>query len=145
MESLKCKIRISILWISFAVCASAAMIIWFIEPGILEQVMTMGRLVREDLTPLNILFFALWWLLPLSMAFLTQIFNSALNRWANILLSSICALITVLYIINNIISGWFRMANFLILMYMFVSMLLIMHYAWKLPKKDAKTGSDLGM
>ena len=38
MESLTYKIKISILWISFAVATSAAMIIWFVEPGILEQI-----------------------------------------------------------------------------------------------------------
>ena len=115
METLKYKIRISILWISFAVCSSAAMIIWFIEPGILEQIMMKGQMVRENLSTVNIIFFALWWLIPLTMVFLTQILNYTLNRWLNTFLGIICSLVTIIYIISNILTGWFRIANFLIL------------------------------
>ena len=135
MESLKSKIKISILWISFSVCASAAMIIWFIEPGILEQIMTTGEMVREKLTEVNTVFFALWWLIPLSMSLLTQILNYSLNRWVNIVLGIIFAIVTIYYMISNIITGWFRIANFLILIFMFIATVLITYYAWKLPKE----------
>jgi 1,4-dihydroxy-2-naphthoate octaprenyltransferase len=137
MESLKYKIKISILWISFSVCASAAMIIWFIEPGILEQIMTTREMVREKLTQGNIIFFALWWLIPLSLALLTQILNYSLNRWVNIVLGVVCALVTFSYMISNLITGWFRMANFLILIFMFIVTVLITYYAWILPEKKA--------
>ena len=136
METLKYKIRISILWISFAVCSSAAMIIWFIEPGILEQIMMKGQMVRENLSTVNIIFFALWWLIPLTMVFLTQILNYTLNRWLNTLLGIICSLVTIIYIISNILTGWFRIANFLILMFMFIAAVLITYYAWTLPKEE---------
>ena len=136
MESLKYKIKISILWISFAICGSAAMIIWFIEPGILDQIMTTGEMVREKLTEGNIVFFALWWLIPLIMAFLSQILNYSLNRWVNIVLGVICALVNIYYMISNIITGWFRMANFLILIFMFIAPVLITYYAWILPKDE---------
>lgn len=136
METLKYKIRISILWISFAVCSSAAMIIWFIEPGILEQIMMKGQMVRENLSTVNIIFFALWWLIPLTMVFLTQILNYTLNRWLNTFLGIICSLVTIIYIISNILTGWFRIANFLILMFMFIAAVLITYYAWTLPKEE---------
>ncbi len=136
MESLKYKIKISILWISFAICGSAAMIIWFIEPGILDQIMTTGEMVRENLTEGNIVFIALWWLIPLIMAFLSQILNYSLNRWVNIVLGVICALVNIYYMISNIITGWFRMANFLILIFMFIAPVLITYYAWILPKDE---------
>ena len=100
MEALKCKIKISVLWISFAVATSAAMILWFIEPGILEQIMTTGQMLSEKLSAENIIFFALWWIVPLSMAFLTQILTYSLNCWANFVLGLIFALFIILLIIS---------------------------------------------
>lgn len=135
MESLKFKIKISILWISFAVCSSAAMIIWLIEPGILEQIMTTGEMVNEKLTEGTIVCFALWWLIPLSMAFLTQILNYALNRWLNIIFGILCALIIIFYLTGNLVAGWFKLANFLMLLFIFVITVLIAWHAWKLPKE----------
>ena len=136
MESLKCKIKISILWISFAVFTSAAMILWFIEPGILEQIMTTGEMLSEKLSAGNIIFFALWWIIPLSMAFLTQILNYSLNRWVNLILGILFALFTIYYFINHLIQGWFTVANLLILFFLFVVTVLIAWYAWKLLKEE---------
>jgi hypothetical protein len=136
MEALKYKIKISILWISFAVATSAAMIIWFIEPGILEQIMTTGEMLSEKLSAGNIMFFALWWIVPLSMAFLTQIFEHSLNRWANLILGILFALFTIYYFINHLIKGWFAIANLLILIFLFVIAVLIAWYGWKLPKEE---------
>ena len=136
MEALKYKIKISILWISFAVATSAAMIIWFIEPGILEQIMTTGEMLSEKLSAENIIFFALWWIVPLSMAFLTQIFEHSLNRWANLILGILFALFTIYYFINHLITGWFTIANLLILIFLFVIAVLIAWYGWKLPKEE---------
>ena len=135
MESLKCKIKISILWISFAVCSSAAMIIWFLEPGILEQIIKTGELVNGKLNEGTIVSFTLWWIIPLSMALLTQVLNFSLNRWLNIILGIICALIIILYFTGNLIAGWFKVANFLILLFMFVVSVLIAWYGWKIPKE----------
>ena len=136
MEALKCKIKISILWISFAVSTSAAMIIWFIEPGILEQIMTTGEMLSEKLSAGNIIFFALWWVVPLSMAFLTQILKHSLNRWINLILGILFALFTIYYFISHLITGWFTVANLLILIFLFVVSILIAWYGWKLPKEE---------
>jgi len=136
MEALKCKIKISILWISFAVSTSAAMIIWFIEPGILKQIMTTGQMLSEKLSAENIIFFALWWIVPLSMASLTQILKHSFNRWMNLVLGTSFALFTIYYFINHLIKGWFTIANLLILIFLFVVSVLIAWYGWKLPKEE---------
>lgn len=136
MEALKYKIKISILWISFAVATSAAMIIWFIEPGILEQIMTTGEMISEKLSVENIAFFALWWIVPLSMAFLTQLLRHSLNRWANLILGITFALFTIYYFLNHLITGWFTVANLLILIFLFVVAVLIAWYGWKLPTEE---------
>ena len=135
MESLTYKIKISVLWISFAVSTSAAMIIWFIEPGIIEQIMTTGEMITEKLSEGNKIFFSLYWLIPLTMAVLTQILKYSLNRWLNFVLGIVFAIFTTYYFINHLMKGWFTVANFLILFFSFVVTALIALYAWKLPKE----------
>jgi hypothetical protein len=71
---------------------------------------------------------------PLGMALLTQVLNYSLNRWLNIILGVICALIIIFYFTGNLMAGWFKVANFLILLFMFVISILIAWHAWKLPK-----------
>ena len=136
MEALKCKIKISLLWISFAVSTSAAMIIWFIEPGILEQIMTTGEMLSEKLSAGKIIFFALWWVVPLGMAFLTQILKHSLNSWINLILGILFALFTIYYFISHLIEGWFTVANLLILIFLFIVSVLIAWYGWKVPKEE---------
>jgi hypothetical protein len=133
MEALKYKIKISILWISFAVATSASMIIWFIEPGILEQIMTTGEMLSEKLSAGKIIFFALWWIVPLCMAFLTQVLKHSLNCWMNLSLGILFALFTIYYFISHIITGWFTVANLIILIFLFIVSILIAWYGWKLP------------
>ncbi len=135
MESLTFKIKISILWISFAISTSAAMILWFVEPGIIKQIMTTGEMITEKLSEGNLIFFALYWLIPLSMAFLTQILKYSLNRWLNFVLGLVFAIFTIYYFISHLIQGWFTVANFLILIFSFVITVLIAWYSWKLPKE----------
>ena len=135
MESLTFKIKISILWISFAISTSAAMILWFVEPGIIKQIMTTGEMITEKLSEGNLIFFALYWLIPLSMAFLAQILKYSLNRWLNFVLGLVFAIFTIYYFISHLIQGWFTVANFLILIFSFVITVLIAWYSWKLPKE----------
>ena len=135
MESLTFKIKISILWISFAISTSAAMILWFVEPGIIKQIMTTDEMITEKLSEGNLIFFALYWLIPLSMAFLTQILKYSLNRWLNFVLGLVFAIFTIYYFISHLIQGWFTVANFLILIFSFVITVLIAWYSWKLPKE----------
>jgi 1,4-dihydroxy-2-naphthoate octaprenyltransferase len=111
------------------------MIIWFVEPGILEQIINTGELVNEKLTEGTIVSFALWWIIPLSMALLTQVLNYTLNHWLNVILGVICALGIIFYFISNLLAGWFKVANFLVLLFMLIISVLITWQAWKLPKE----------
>jgi len=138
MEFLQYKIRISILWISFAVCSSAAMIIWFIEPGILNQIMTTRMMANGKLNQGTIISFAFWWIIPLSMAYMTHVLNYSLTRWLNIILGLVCSILILFYFFSNLIAGWFEVANCLILIFMFIITVLIAWHAWKSPKEDIR-------
>jgi hypothetical protein len=135
MNALKHKIKISILWMIFAVSASAAMITWFIEPGIMEQIIQKGELAGEKLNIMTLVFFSFWWLIPLSMAFLTQVLKYSPNRRANLIVGLIFTLLTVYYLINLIISGWFLIPNLLILVFELIVTILIIKYTLELPEE----------
>ena len=135
MEALKNKIKISLLWIAFAITASAGMITWFIEPGILENIMTQRELAGEQLNIMTIVFFLLWWFIPLSMAFLTHILKYSTNRWANLIAGLIFGLFTTYYFINLILNGWFLIPNLLILVFDIIIIALILRYTWKLQEE----------
>lgn len=135
MKALKHKIKISILWMIFAVSASAAMITWFIEPGVMEQIIQKGELAGEKLNIMTLVFFSFWWLIPLSMAFLTQVLKYSPNRRANLIVGLIFTLLTAYYLINLIISGWFLIPNLLILVFELIVTILIIKYTLELPEE----------
>lgn len=93
-------------------------------------------MVTEKLSEGNIVFFSLWWLIPLSMAFLTQILEYSSNRWVNLILGIFFAIFTIYSFISHLIKGWFTVANLLILIFLFVVSALIAWYAWNLPKEE---------
>jgi len=69
MEILLFKIKIAVLWIFLAVAMSASMILWFMAPGAIDEIMS-GMAEGMQITTGLLLFFLLFWLIPLVMAFL---------------------------------------------------------------------------
>jgi hypothetical protein len=133
----KHKIKISLLWIIFAVSASAAMITWLVEPGIIENIISKRELASEKLTTGKLLLFAFWWLIPLSMAFLTQVLTDTLNRRANLIAGITFALFTIYYFINLLLKSWLVIPNLLILIFSFIVTILIIWYSWHIEEKEA--------
>ena len=73
-----------------------------------------------------LLFFTIFWLIPLTMAFLSLILKDSANRWANIIMSIIWGVMWVM----DMIEGGLLQAQYLILVSMFVVVALIVQYAW---------------
>ena len=147
MEALKCKIKISVLWIFFAVSTSGATICLFMEQGFIEKLMIgvflcqthsiiCTSLFGERLSEGLIVLFALWWLIPLIMSFLTQVLKYSANRWVNLILGIFFALLAVDGIISHLLMRWFPFSHLLFLISMFLVPILIARYAWKLPKEE---------
>ena len=70
--------RIAVLWIFMAVAMSAHMELSLLEPGVIEQIASTQ--IDEGM----FLFMALFWLIPLTMAFLSVTLKDVANRRANI-------------------------------------------------------------
>ena len=134
MDAMRSKTLISLLWISLAVSTSAAMIIWFVEPGIIQQITTENTMVTEQLSEKNKVIFAAWWIIPLSMAFLTNCLPHTANRLLNLTFGVFFAIATVFHFVQHFMSGWFTYANLLILFFITVASILIAWYAWRLPE-----------
>ena len=126
MEDMKAKL--STLWIVVMVNILAADIFSFMIPGSLEEIMT-GSAASFPITQEIMLVFAIVLEIPIAMIFLSRLLKYRANRWANI----IASVITIAFVIGG---------GSTYLHYIFfatiedVSMLLIIWYAWKLPKQD---------
>ena len=131
MENLALKIKLSVLWLFLAVGYSAYCILDTARPSVAEG-MTLGgvyegMLVTEEL----LLFFTLFWLIPLTMAFLSLILKDSVNRWTNTILSIFWGAIWII----DMIEGGLLLAQYLINVSMIVVVALIIWYAWKWPKE----------
>jgi len=127
MEIAAVKIKLTVLWIFLAVGYTAYTILDTARPNVMEG-MTLGGVyeglvVTEEL----LLFFTLFWLIPLTMAFLSLTLKDSANRWANIILSIFYASIWVI----DMIEGGLLLAQYLINLSMIVVVALIVWYAWK--------------
>jgi hypothetical protein len=132
IENLAWKIRISVLWLFLAGGYSAYTILDTARPGVKEGMalggVYEGMVVTEEL----LLFFTLFWLISLTMAFLALILKDSVNRWANIILCIFWAFIWVI----DMIEGGLLLAQYLINFSMIVVVVLIIWHAWKLPKQE---------
>ena len=72
MRELIWRIRVSVLWVVDAVAVSAAFTIAFLEPGFMEEIQS-GKFEGVELTAGILVFAALFWLVPLTMAYLSLV------------------------------------------------------------------------
>jgi hypothetical protein len=85
-----------------------------------------GMVITEEL----LLVFTLFWLIPLIMAFLVQILKFSVNRWVNIILGILWA---ILWIADSV-EGGILLSQYLINISMIIVAVLIIWHAWKWPK-----------
>jgi len=133
MEDVNVRIKIAVLWLFLVVGYTAYTILDTARPGVKEG-MTLGGVYEGiKVTEGLLLFFTIFWLIPLTMAFLSLILKGSANRWANIIVSIIWGVIWVM----DMIEGGLLQAQYLILVSMFVVVALIVQYAWKWPKQQS--------
>ena len=130
MENLALKVKLAVLWLFLAVGFSAYCVLDFARPGVGEMKLG-GEYEGMPITEGLLLFFSLFWLIPLAMAFLSLTLKDSANRWANIILSIFLAAIYIL----DMIEGGLLLAQYLTEISMIVVVALIVWYAWKWPKQ----------
>ena len=124
------KIKLATMWIFLAVGFSAYTTLDTVRPGILEEMLA-GTYEGIPLTEGLLLFFALFWLIPLTMALLSLTLKGSTIRWANI----IVGIIWIGFSILDLFEGGLFLAQRLIEASKILVAILIVWHAWKWPKQ----------
>lgn len=139
MEILRWKTRIAVLWILGAVCMSAHMILLSIDSGVTKLIAEWSASAGKA----EWIATALFWLIPLWMAFITMIANGSVNRWTNFIVAIIVTLLNIWHFficgIPLLKGGPYTYPtphHIVILASTVVATILIIWYAWKWPKQE---------
>lgn len=79
------KIKISVLWLFYAVAFLAVMQLGSLEPGVLQHFLDTGEVGGMKIDQELLFIFAILILVPLVMAFLSLTLKDSANRWANVI------------------------------------------------------------
>ena len=134
MELLRCKTRIAVLWLIQAIGMSAVMILFFMEPGFIEDIMT-GEILGMEIGEGVIFWLAIFWFIPWIMAWLSMTLKASTNRWISFVLGILFAIYLIIGLIAQSAEG--RYVALLVGYFLgAVAGALIAWYAWKLPKEE---------
>jgi len=133
MEILRWKTRIAVLWVLMAVAISAHNIMAFMEPGMIEEIIS-GKVEGAALTPGMLIFRAIFWLIPLWLAFVAMTLKDSSNRWVNFVLGIIFTVLNIGHFIEHLAPP--SPVQILIVGSTVVATALIVWYAWKWPKEE---------
>jgi len=89
-------IRISVLWIFFAVANAAHCVMLFFEPGLLQKILSEEATSATKRLAIAEAFGS--WLIPLTMAFLSVTLGDSANRNLDMVLGGLYALIEIIHI-----------------------------------------------
>ena len=89
-------IRISVLWIFFAVANAAHYVMLFFEPGLLQKILSEEATSATKRLAIAEAFGS--WLIPLTMAFLSVTLGDSANRNLDMVLGGLYALIEIIHI-----------------------------------------------
>ncbi len=134
METLLLKIKIAVLWIFLAVAMSASMVLYFMTPGAIDEIMS-GTMEGLQINTGLLFFFSLFWLIPLAMAFLSVTLKDVANRKANIILGIIFTVFYVGHLFMHLMKGSLPLDHLVMCILMIILPALIFWYAWKWPKQ----------
>ena len=131
MKILDLKIRMIVLWIWAAIAISAHSCLTFLQPGMIEKVIS-GEMV---VGPGMMVFMAFFWLIPLIMAFLSITLKDNANKWTNRILSIIIAILSLFHLSEHIMEP--SIHQILIVGSTVVVSAYLIFYSWKWPVKEA--------
>ena len=135
MELLRWKTRIAVLWLIEAFGMSVFMFLFFMEPGVIEGIIS-GEIEELQIGEGLLFYFAVFWFIPWIMAFLSLTLKGSANRWTNFVLGILFIVFLTIGLIEQAIGG--KSAAILVDYFLgIVAAALIAWYAWKWPKQEA--------
>ncbi len=139
METLRWKTRIVVLWIISAEAFSAHMIMVTIDPVALKKMLDWGATIDA----VGWMFAAIYWLIPLWLAFVSITAKGPVNRWSNFVLGIIATLLNIYHffmcgvpLVDPILFQQPTAHHALLLGTAVVATALIIWYAWKWPRQE---------
>jgi len=126
------KLKLSVLWVFEAVCMSATVLLALMTEGAIEQVIA-GEIEGMKITEGALLFISIFWLIPLTMAFLSLILKDSTNRWANIIAGIAWAAFGILDVGDTLMREHYALS--VLSAIKTVVAVLIIWLAWKWPKQ----------
>jgi len=133
VENLALKVKLAVLWLFVAVSMTAASVIFFMVPGVIDDIRggeIVGMQIGHEL--LLAMAIAYFWV-PLVMSVLSLTLKDKVNRWANIILGIFYIGFILIELISNIMTVAYP---YVILMdtSAAVAAALIAWFAWKWSK-----------
>ncbi len=128
------RIKISVLWLFYAVALTAYMTLAGLQPGVLKEFLDKGTLEGLQVTPEVLLLFAIMILTPLVMAFLSLTLRDSVNRWVNVIMGIVFVVIQIVALGGTVAgssSAWMILMEIAKL----VAPILVVWYAWKSKQK----------
>lgn len=127
------RLKISVLWIFYAVAFLVVLQLGSLEPGVMEHFLSTGEIGGLKITSELLLVFAVLMLVPLVMAFLSLALKDSVNRWANVIVGVFYTGFQVLMLVETFAAP----SAYAILMEIskVVVPALIVWYAWKSNQK----------
>jgi hypothetical protein len=122
------NIKISVLWLFASIAFLAHQILVLMEPGIIAHLMA-GEAEGQKIGPELILFFAILMLVPMLMAFLSLTLKDSTNRWVNIIVGAVFAVLWLAGVVDAAQSAYWGEA--LMTLSAVVASVLIVWYSWK--------------
>ena len=139
MEALRWNLRIAVLWISAAVAMSAHMVLIALDPAPMKIVVEWAATAGQG----EWIYTALFWLVPVWLAFAATAMKAAASRWLHFALASV---FTILNIWHFFICGLPMVEkspfaapvahHMLLVGSTVVSTVLIVWHAWKWPRQE---------
>ncbi len=128
------KIKIAVLWLFPLMAFLASALLMFMEPGVLAELIEEGTVEGKQVGTELLLAGAVIDILgPLVMAFLSLTLKGSINRWLNIIVGGIYAVLEFITLLEELANP----QGYVVLMLIaaVVASVLIVWYAWKSKQK----------
>jgi hypothetical protein len=127
------KVRLSVLWLMAMISDVASVLLYVINPAIIEEIIEAGTIGGVAVTPEEALVGAILFSIMLVMAFLSLTLKDKANRWLNVVVGAVFLVLWVVSLIEFLAAPVGSQLLFAVLGIIFF--VLIVWYAYKWPKK----------
>jgi hypothetical protein len=128
-----------VLWLVLASSMSAAILLYLMDPGAIDKVRS-GTIEGMDLGSFGVqVQFAIFWIVPWAMAFLTMVLKDTADRWANGVVGLVAAFAYGSDVVGHTSDGGFGGEALIMTVATLVGLLIVWH-AWKWPTPGISEG-----